>query len=387
VETDGEPRYVCEDICRVCLMPDDYQVGKSVVVLKRGKAEILDSHLEACEEDAATKLQATVRGYQAKKKQGGEIKLKMWSVVKMQSAIRSYLGRKRTNSIKGEKQEAANILREQQEEQNAFEREVSEGEAAALVQRSWRGFKGRESATAKLKAVTMIQSAWRRSDTSSRIAYLRSKYLALVVTVQRHIRGYLARLRSKNEAIENQAACIIQEAYLRHLARRHTAAAQIQAWWRKMLADLAIHWVLRQFRRSVFITQFAYSSMKAKTLAQEYSKYQSSVEEINMQFGSAQKMVERDAINSKFEEQMRLGVDSAYRNGDAEEIQRMIGFANDEDLSSVVEYGTDALYRLKQSQSRGRSEGSSDYSPSPSPGGGRAAPPPPRGSPPPRKRR
>ena len=54
---------------------------------------------------------------------------------------------------------------------------------------------------------------------------------------------------------------------------------------------------------------------QAKTLAQEYSKYQSSVEEINMQFGSAQKMVERDAINSKFEEQMRLGVDSAYRNG------------------------------------------------------------------------
>jgi len=44
-------------------------------------------------------------------------------------------------------------------------------------------------------------------------------------------------------------------------------------------------------------------------------------------------------------------------------------------------------FRLKQSQSRGRSEGSSDYSPSPSPGGGRAAPPPPRGSPPPRKRR
>ena len=92
------------------------------------------------------------------------------------------------------------------------------------------------------------------------------------------------------------------------------APSVVQAWWRKMLADLAIHWVLRQFRRSVFITQFAYSSMKAKTLAEEYAKYQSSVDSLNTQFGSAQQMIERDLVSSKFEEQLKRGVDAAYRN-------------------------------------------------------------------------
>ena len=89
-----------------------------------------------------------------------------------------------------------------------------------------------------------------------------------------------------------QAAIIIQEAYLNHYWRRWEASSkvpnrcilaaindriansamyvltecgvngQIQKWFRSCLADLAIHWVLKQLRRSVFVAQFAYSSLK-----------------------------------------------------------------------------------------------------------------------------
>jgi len=391
VDLEGEPKQLCDDICRVCLLPDDYQVGKTVVVLKKGQTRLLDSHLTACQEDAATKMQSMARKWLTQMQEQPKKELKLSAVLKMQTAIRAYRARSITNEIKSERKEAQDEILRAQEEQSAMEKEVQEDDAAGLLQRQFRGFKGRSSAAAKLRAVTLIQAAWRRSDTSSRVAYLRKKYLALVVSVQRHIRGYLARKHTKQSAISNQAACIIQEAFLRHLARRHTAAAQIQAWWRKMLADLAIHWVLRQFRRSVFITQFAYSSMKAKTLAQEYANYQSSVEEITNQFGAAGGSTDaRDAVNAKFEDQMKLGIDAAYRNNDEIEIQRVIRFATEEDLPVIVDYATDALYNMnKNANGGGSSRGSTPRSNrsrvSATAAALRTAPPPPKDSPPPGK--
>jgi len=356
-----------------------------MVLLKRGEQQLLDSHLEACQEDAATKLQAVARGHLTKKKEGEEIKLKLWAALKMQTMIRSYRARKQVAQMGDEKAEAAQQLRLQQEEHDLLEREVEEEDAVELMQRAWRGFKGRDAASAKKKAVTLIQSAWRRSDTSARIGYLRAKFLTFVITTQRHIRGHLARARTKREAIQNQAACIVQECYLRHLARRHTAAAQIQAWWRKMLADLAIHWVLRQFRRSVFITQFAYSSMKAKTLAEEYSKYQASVDQLNNQFGSQQIMAERDLVAGKFEEQLKRGVDAAYRNEDEAEIERVISFGEQEEIPGLVEYAADALFNLRQ-QPKSIQSSPNAVSISPS-AARRKAPPPPNSSPPVRSKR
>lgn len=203
-------------------------------MLKRGQTSLLDSHLETCQEDAATKVQAAMRGYLANKKEGSMIKEKLSGVLKMQSAVRAFLARRRTGELATEKAQAAQQLRLAREMQEEYDRATRQDDASVSVQRVWRGFKGRERATQKLQAITRIQSAWRRSDTSARISYLRSKYIMLVVHVQRAVRGFLARTQAKRDAIANQAACIIQEAYLRHLARRHTAAAQLQAWWRKI---------------------------------------------------------------------------------------------------------------------------------------------------------
>lgn len=125
-------------------------------------------------------------------------------------------------------------------------------------------------------------------------------------------------------------------------------------------------------------------------MAQEYARFQTSVDGADMQLGGAP-MTQRDNVNAKFEEQMKRGVDAAYRNHDEAEIARVISFANEEMLPSVVDYATDALLNLRQqlnsvdtSISRTPPEMQS-LSPSPVPSRGRTAPPPPRGLPPPRR--
>ena len=246
IDKGTDVRTLCEDICRACLLPDDYQVGKSVVVLKKGQTELLDTHLAACQEDAATKVQSVARKWLVDMKevqifqpressyktdsqptpepysQAPLKKIKLDAVLKLQTAIRAYRARQTSDVLRDERAAAQEEIRKIQEEQTAMEREVAEEDAAGLLQRQrprilnlptltltlmgrqFRGFKGRESAAAKLRAVTLIQAAWRRSDTSARVSYLRKKYLALVVSVQRHIRGHLARKHTKDAAIANQ---------------------------------------------------------------------------------------------------------------------------------------------------------------------------------------
>ena len=52
-----DPRTLCEKICRVCMDPDSYQIGRDMVVLKKGMTANLNAHLEACAFDAAVRIQ------------------------------------------------------------------------------------------------------------------------------------------------------------------------------------------------------------------------------------------------------------------------------------------------------------------------------------------
>jgi len=125
--------------------------------------------------------------------------------------------------------------------------------------------------------------------------------------------------------------------------------------------------------------------MKAKTLAEEYSKYQASVDQLNNQFGSQQIMAERDLVAGKFEEQLKRGVDAAYRNEDEAEIERVISFGEQEEIPGLVEYAADALFNLRQ-QPKSIQSSPNAVSISPS-AARRKAPPPPNSSPPVRSKR
>ena len=130
VDRNQETRTACEDICRVCLLPDDYQVGKSVVVLKRGQTALLDSHLSACQEEAATKVQSVARQWLISSREGPQQKIKLDAILKLQTAIRAYRARMSSSGLRDERAEAQEEIRQIQEEKSAMDREVLEEEAA-----------------------------------------------------------------------------------------------------------------------------------------------------------------------------------------------------------------------------------------------------------------
>ena len=79
---------------------------------------------------AATKIQAITRGNITKKREGAQVKLKLSSVLKMQSVVRAFQARKKAANVREEKEEAAAEMRQIQAEQDAFDCENTEPAAA-----------------------------------------------------------------------------------------------------------------------------------------------------------------------------------------------------------------------------------------------------------------
>lgn len=330
-------RELCEAICAAAMVPDLYQVGDTMVVLKKGQTVNLDQHLEACDMDAAVRIQTWWR-----QKQGAaQVEEKRSTVVppaiKIQAQWRTKQQRRKYQEALFREKTAAKRIQGFWREKSTEARNELEGEAAETIQRAFRGKVGRDTAESRQKAVDTIHRARKGSQMRNQVHALKASLEKSVTLIQRAVRAMLAKKKTWRVLEEAEAACIIQEAYLNHYCRRWEAASKVQKWWRAKLADLAIHWVLKQLRRSVFVAQFAYSSLKAKEIAKQYSKYEGAAESIQKVWRGKQQAggVDNNVLKV-LDEQLNSAVDAAARNKDMQELQRVLDFATEEGMEDLV---------------------------------------------------
>lgn len=127
-----------------------------------------------------------------------------------------------------------------------FIKGIRRRKAAMIIQRNYRGFKGRVSFLSQARrmwASMFMQRVW-RGYMGRMKAYLRRLKLAAVCSIQRMYRGHLGRVRvAKIRARRNAAARRIQSLYRRNAARKEA--------WRRRLQRFAATIIQRLFRGNV----------------------------------------------------------------------------------------------------------------------------------------
>ena len=173
------------------------------------EAKHLDS-LNEHEAQAASRIQAGVRGYQARK----EGKTKAEAATKIQAGVRGYKTRKDVKA----KAEAATKIQASIRGYKTRKEINAQAEAATKIQAGIRGYKTRKDVKSKADAATKIQAGIRGYKTRKDV---KSKADA-ATKIQAGIRGYKTR---KDINAQNQAATKIQAGIRGYTARKAARSA------------------------------------------------------------------------------------------------------------------------------------------------------------------
>ncbi|GBG24384.1 Abnormal spindle-like microcephaly-associated protein-like [Hondaea fermentalgiana] len=189
---------------------------------KRNEKAARSSEASSAEDQSAVKLQSAFRGYHAKKQRREEEK----SAARLQSAFRGYHAKRQKKKREQEDQSAAKL-------QGAFRgyhakkaQRQQEDQSAAKLQSAFRGYHAKKQRKQEEKSAAKLQGAFRGYHAKKK-QQLRKQEERSATTLQGAFRGYHAKKKQRQRQQEDEKAAKLQSAFRGYRTRRPLAQRTI----------------------------------------------------------------------------------------------------------------------------------------------------------------